>query len=222
MTKEQNGIDCYPRTNQLLELKVDLTYDTCLRLLEHLYHSSLSSALPTDKSACCLELLELILVGDEYICMSLVHECLLRLLASSDTYNQCFCAFCRENVILLSTNGSSAMSAYAASCPSYLVSAKTTLDVITTLQYVTWSQYDNENCTWTNSSKRPIDALREVALCTAICEFGTLIKSESFVAQFEQNYSGHTEASVAGMLLHMILNDLADIWREQRGKVKIS
>ena len=79
-----------------ITLEVDLTYDICRQLLVHLYHGSTLEKLPTDPHECYLQILELILVADEYICTSLIHECIQRLLASFDMYDRCFCSYCQR------------------------------------------------------------------------------------------------------------------------------
>jgi hypothetical protein len=212
LTTEQSrvSVDGDSPTNELLRVNVDLSSTLCRRLLEHLYHGSLAKGFSNDRFTFCNELLELLLVGDEYICLSLVHECLWRLLASADDYDRCLCGVCRTE---LSARCCSSVSAEQRLGPSHLVSAETVLDVLAAFQHI--SVVQDGNCVLNNSAGNLVSALREMAFCIALCEFGSVVKSEAFEAQFNHSIEEYQQTSSApGMFLYMLLQDLVDLWQE--------
>jgi ankyrin repeat protein len=197
-------------TIDILSVNVDLSSILCRRLLEHLYHGSLSTGFSKGRFTFCNELLELMLVGDEYICLSLVHECLWRLLASADDCDRCLCVVCQTE---LAARHCSSVSSEQSLGPSHLVSAETVLDVLAAFQHI--SVVQDDNCVVNSSAGNLISALREMAFCIALCEFGSVVKSEAFEAQFNHSIEEYQQTSTApGMFLYMLLQDLVDLWQE--------
>lgn len=78
--------------NSVIEIALDLPLRQFCFLIQHCYHGSICSGLPSDLTACCQEILDLYLLSLEYLCPSLALECEMRLL-SSDPY-KCFCWNC--------------------------------------------------------------------------------------------------------------------------------
>ena len=78
--------------NSVLEIALDLPLRQFCFLIQHCYHGSICSGLPSDLTACCQEILDLYLLSLEYLCPSLALECEMRLL-SSNPY-KCFCCNC--------------------------------------------------------------------------------------------------------------------------------
>lgn len=78
--------------SSVLEIALDLSLCQFCFLIQHCYHGSICSGLPSDLTACCQEILDLYLLSLEYLCPSLALECEMRLL-SSNPY-KCFCCNC--------------------------------------------------------------------------------------------------------------------------------
>jgi len=78
--------------SSVLEIALDLPLRQFCFLIQHCYHGSICSGLPSDLTECCQEILELYLLSLEYLCPSLALECEMRLL-SSNPY-KCFCWNC--------------------------------------------------------------------------------------------------------------------------------
>jgi hypothetical protein len=215
LTKEPSHVtdDRNSSTNQLLKVNVDLSTTLCRRLLEHIYHGSLATGFSKGRLEFCSELLDLLLMGDEYMCISLVDECLRRLLASTDEYDSCFCSFCRTE---FPADCSSSVSADQSFNPSHLVSSETVLVVLAALQH-NFCFVKDDDFALNDSAENLVRALREMAFGIALCDFGSVVKSETFEAQFNHSIEEslfHQNSSPSGIFLYMLLQDLVDLWQE--------
>jgi hypothetical protein len=166
------------------------------------------------------------LVADEYICTSLIRECMLRLLASVDMFDRCFCCYCQEGTMRHSSDEKYVTCTYNVTGPSHLITADIALDVLAIAQHVNWcpdcDNYDNADSMKQSAAalrnKSLIDYVREVALSVALCDFGTVIRSQTFVEQFGNGKSsGNSKDSsisrACGMLLTSLLQDFCDVGR---------
>ena len=229
MRDAHRHVECTASTTErdTVTLNVDLPYDMCRILLIHMYHGSILDELPADPHEFCLHILELILVADEYICTSLIRECILRLLASVDTFDRCFCSYCQGSTDRHGNDDKYVSCTLDVAGPSHLITADLALDVLAIAQHVNWcpdcdEDDDNHTIKQTTATKRKksvIDYLREVALSVAICDFGTVVRCPTFIHQFENaDLSGNTDGTsssgrASGKLLRSLLNDLFDMGR---------
>lgn len=212
-----------------ITLKVDLAYSICRQLLIHMYHGSLLlDERPADPHEFCLQMFELIVVADEYICTSLIRECILRLLATADMFDRCYCRHCQGGNTRRSGDGKYRYCTYHVAGPSHLITAALALDVLAIAQHVSWCPDNDDDLNdnvipslqqstiTTKRTKSLINHLREVALSQAICDFGAVIRSQTFTEQFENKTSfrlNDASKRAAGMLLMSLLNDFYEVGR---------
>ena len=95
--------------NSVLEIPITMDSKLCKFFLQHIYHGSMSIGWSNDgqPSQNVSDLLELMLIGEEYICPSLIQECELRLLGAmipSSQLGECVCPSCCKS-IRISTDG---------------------------------------------------------------------------------------------------------------------
>jgi len=114
----------------------------CLLLLQHLYHGSICCGLPTNPADCCQDLLDLLLLAEEFLCPSLAQECEMRLLSINPW--ACFCSSCnRATTEAFSgkklpgyTDNFYSECVYSVNGPSTLINTETVLDIIAIAQYL--------------------------------------------------------------------------------------
>ena len=230
-----------PRPAALTEIQVDLTATTCQRILEHMYHGSIGGGLSSDRHEACQELLELLLVAEEFLCRSLVQECEMRLLSSEQYSHGCFCCYCRAKAGQIKTEPHMMKTVecfYRVSGPSWLVTPAEALDVLAVVQHV------SEACCETDFSLRivssntessmisplssnyrmkgiiqnSLDALREVALFSILSDFDAVARSSAFASHFEDMLENRTSKVYAqDMLLRMSLQDLSEVGCSSQG-----
>lgn len=84
-----------------IEVLVDVPSKQLRWMLEHMYHGSIVVGRFSKNRSITetfYELLELLLIADEFICPSLIQECEMRLLATD--YCKCFCWYCNNPTLL--------------------------------------------------------------------------------------------------------------------------
>lgn len=226
MAREQLQEDGKAVTTSLLAIDVDLSGKTCRWLLEHMYHGSIAGGLSKYPHESCQELLELLLVGEEFICRSLVQECEMRMLSSDSFFDRCLCSYCCANAARTTTPMNQADSVeciYRVSGPTCLVTADAAVDVLAVVQHVAGSCCETDytlRVTQTpNESKNkfvfrnPMESLHEVALIVIMSDFGSVVKSEAFACQFYDAMMEATDTGAQEILLQMSLESLCDLGR---------
>ena len=216
-------------TTAIITLEMDLPYDICRQLLIHMYHGSLllDDDWPVDKRYECGEqLLALALVGDEYICPTLTCECVNRLLASVDAYDQCMCGDgCCQNAVL-ETKEQNYVRYPISGPPSHLITAELALDILAVAQQIHGSLdgsiVNNDSVNGNNTTKQSIrgnrtlvDDLREITLLVAIGDFATVWQRlEKDETESHPNNTALAANVVIGEeLLTRLVNDLRDSGR---------
>jgi hypothetical protein len=213
----------------------------CRWMLQHIYHGSiLSGELSRDGQECCWELMELLLAAEEFICRSLVQECEMRLLAADP--RQCFCVACARAGTI---KDQQVDCHYLVDGPSHCITPDSALDVLAVAQHVSEAclEADYMLCVTNNgtivssraynangssggdgdgdaSVLKPMQALREAAVCTVLQGFQAVSQSETFASQLadgavntNSTYTGATPSSntlkADEWLLQMCLQELA-------------
>ena len=94
--RQDNSCDYDDGSNMCVETSVDLSRQMCLWFLHHIYHGSLPSSVWALDSFGQVRhnLLELLVIGEEFMCPSLVQECEVRLLLSAEEEQRCYCWHC--------------------------------------------------------------------------------------------------------------------------------
>jgi len=215
-----------------LKMKIDMSAKFCRWMLEHMYHGSIASGLSVHPTECCRQLMELLLISEEYLCKSLVQECEMRLL-SSNYCDQCFCCYCgaKGGSVLANGKPGKVECSFQVSGPS-LVGAEMALDVLAVAQHVSgscsesdytlrvtksteskqmyaWSSMKQINCI----VRDPLVALREGAVRTILCNFEKVVKSSAFATYFEDVSGGRMDALHGEeILLRMSLLDFSSFY----------
>jgi ankyrin repeat protein len=215
---------CNESTNDLLQVNVDLSYKTCRQLLIHLYHGSLlyfdENPSIMNPYECCMELLELMVMADEYLCQSFIVECIIRLLASNNDYDRCYCSYCRGN----DTYEPNKNNNHEVIGPSHLITTDTVLDVLAIAQQIRWNTdgaHENDDVRYCKNESSfynsLLNKLLQVTLYVALCDFGAVLQSNAFIIAAQCNnhhqtndddVSCHIDPNAKGMLLQMILNEI--------------
>jgi hypothetical protein len=120
----------------------------CRWMLQHMYHGSITCGWSRNNEQNCRELLELLLIAEEFLCWTLVQECEMRLLAGSSP-RLCYCWSCAKAVRCRKADQSKDEDEddktlhAVAECmyhvdgnASQLVTAGTALDVLAVLQHL--------------------------------------------------------------------------------------
>lgn len=134
--------------HQLLEIDLKETpTKLCLMMLQHLYHGSIVSGLSSSREQCCQELVDLLLVSEEFLAPSLARECEMRLI-SRDPW-QYFCWSC-SSATTAGSAGSSNLPCgyenrgdecvYIVEGPPALINPESVLDVVAVAQHLEGSQ----------------------------------------------------------------------------------
>jgi ankyrin repeat protein len=211
---------------QTIQIRVDLNPRTCQWLLEHIYHGSITSGLSKRRAERCQQLLELLLIGQEFLCRSLIQECEMRLLSCEQSYHGCFCFHCRARVRerdLLEVESNEVQVCYRVAGPSWLLTPDTVMDVLAAVEYVSESEWENEffpivSSDQVPSIKSPIKgvlhppfaALREAAISIVLREFSAV----GSIASIWSNVGGELDMGIDGnpheLFLHMCIHHLYD------------
>jgi ankyrin repeat protein len=225
----------------LVEVPMRASSKICRWMLQHIYHGSiLSGELSRDGQECCWELMELLLAAEEFICRSLVQECEMRLLAADP--RQCFCVSCARTETILDQQVDCH---YLVDGPSHCITPDSALDVLAVAQHVNEAclEEDYVLCVTNNetivssraynsndssagdddtSVLKPMQALREAAVCTLLQGFQAVSQSETFESQLAEDAANtnslesstgapsfSTTLKVDEWLLQMCLQELA-------------
>lgn len=184
--------------------------------LPRLGHSGLSA----DATKCCGDVLDLMLVAEEFLCPSLRQECEIRLLAPRTEYNRCFCCLCASTSLPRNIGTAShpaVQCVYRISFGvSHLVSEETSLDVLATVQSLVDECFASnytidaiETGGSTRVSFAPLEQLRDVALNTILCRFGSVMVSSAFRSLLSDNSGDSDAASLEATILHSCLCEMA-------------
>jgi ankyrin repeat protein len=235
MSSESEG------ATSLTEVPMRASSKVCRWVLQHIYHGSiLSGELSRDAQECCWELMELLLAAEEFICRSLVQECEMRLLAADP--RECFCVSCARAG---TTIDQQVDCHYLVDGPSHCITPDSALDVLAVAQHVSEAclEEDYMLCVTNNgtivssrvynsdgssggddnvSVLKPMQALREVAVCTVLQGFQAVSQSDTFASQLADdaaaaNASTDTDGATPSSntlkadewLLQMCLQELA-------------
>jgi hypothetical protein len=220
------GEEDLPEGCQTIQIRVDLTPRTCQWLLEHIYHGSITSGLSKRRAERCQQLLELLFIGQEFLCRSLIQECEMRLLSCEQSYHGCFCCHCRAKVTRRDPpemESNVVEICYRVAGPSWLVTPDTALDVFAAVEYVSESEWENDffqivSSDQIVSTKSPIigvshpllEALREAALTIVLCAFNAVGGGSSIWENVDGEFDTGTDGNPQELLLHMCLHNLYD------------
>ncbi len=230
-------------TNEASDVKrvvtLNISSQHCTWMLQHIYHGSIACGWTLGEPT-CHEILELMVVGEEFLCFSLVQECEMRLLALNPT--ACFCWYCAKNV--KAQDDEIAECWYSVTGPSHLLSGNTALDVLAVLQHLrsgvdhnykifqvnrpipwvkllgpakTWNQEDGR----VSSLHAAVSCLKDAAIGIILSSFNEVVKSVSFRESVEWTEWDHDEeakrpwvsekeTSHKILLLQMCLEELTD------------
>lgn len=178
-------------SNAPLFVRIDLPLPVAKMLLSHIYHGSIVFGLKSGSpSLQCTQLLDLVLLAEEYLCPTLILECEMRLLGSG----QCVCRNCLiDHRRLRETECCSSVYEYVidASCTG-VITAETALDVIAVAKqleqssaahqcyYKTKQVYCNSSPATTKSIPGPFIAAKMTAISLCLKSFKDVINSASF------------------------------------------
>jgi hypothetical protein len=204
---------------------VDMSARNCAWMLQHIYHGSIAAGLSRGKAQICHEILELMIVAEEFICLSLLQECEMRLLHHDP--HACFCWSCSRVVPYQAEEGLVADCFYLAASPSRLLDGSTVLDVLARVQHLeglslpytvrqvsrpaSWVQClaptklwkPDDSSIW--SEYGALSTLKSVVIATILFNFPDVVESEAFHESSEWN-EGNDEVSQANVvLLHRTL-----------------
>jgi hypothetical protein len=207
-------------------LHVDICSKSCLWMLEHIYHGSIVSGLSREKAQICQDLVELMIVAEEFLCFSLLQECEMRLLHHDPRV--CFCWSCSRAVRQSPGDESSpegflfADCACVASGPSCFVDGRTALEVLAPIQHLeglagqqqysihevsrpaSWLQCQAPMTLWTRddsslwSSHGALSALKSLTLSTILSQFPHVVQSEAFQESSDWNANNLDDEEVSG------------------------
>jgi hypothetical protein len=195
---------------------------TCRLFLQHVYHNSLGDALSPELNVCCSELLELLIVAEEFLCPSLAQECEMRLL-SADPY-RCICPFCivpqQENLI------GTKHWIYHFPGPALCVHAGTALDVLAVAQHVHQSmspaayeihqtdgegaftglsQVSNKRC------RKPMEFLLEAAIDAILMDVESIVLDDSLTHQLQSDGGEKSRVECQSLLVQQCLDQMAQL-----------
>jgi hypothetical protein len=192
-------------TNQVLTLDISSKY--CSWMLQHMYHGSIACGW-THGEPTCQEILELMVIAEEFLCFSLLQECEMRLLY--DKPATCFCWHCAKSVKHETESTSKCL--YFASGPSRLLNGSNVLDVLGVLEHLgtgrdwkyeiwqvaqssSWVQSAAPSKIWNWDNKgiwsthAAISLLKMTAIDTVLTSFPEVVASASFRESAEWNES---------------------------------
>ena len=213
---------------KLPEMQVGISRTLCVMLLHHIYHGSLPCSRPLSSGDTMGRrrqvLMELLLIGDEFLCPSLIQECEMRLLSTEDHANRCHCWHCAEKRSLLKESNAFSCcymtsGAISTDVPCYYLTADLCLDIISIAQHVGQQFSDavrsyrigvgfgSERVAGQISSLfHPLEVLRIVSVYTILQEFETVVRSSAFMAYVKD--SDDSVPGVQQMLLEMCLTEI--------------
>jgi hypothetical protein len=210
-------------TRRVLHLGISSKH--CAWMLQHIYHGSIATCLSGDQSEMCHELLELMIVAEEFLCFSLLQECEMRLLHYEPQV--CFCWSCSRAVRCDGREENRvAECLYLAAGPSHLINGSTALDILGPIQHLegmavqytihqvfrplrwlqcpgmVWAREDSNTTASTWSQHNALASLKRVTIATILSNFREVVQSEAFRESSDWNEREHDEVSPAHTTLH--------------------
>jgi ankyrin repeat protein len=194
----------------LIEVHLNISDKTCVWMLQHMYHGSITSGWAPDNALqCCQDVLELMLVAEEFLCPSLMQECEMRLLSSDPT--QCFCWNCCKAVrSLVSSDGKDDVQClYVVHGPSRLIAVENAVDCLAVSQQVSavksvdylikfWREnvesdplrtYTPSDCAWKNFQRNshqvtsPMALVGDIGAACLLKGFPNLLQQKGIVPE---------------------------------------
>jgi hypothetical protein len=208
--------------HRIPKVALDLDPRLCRFMLQHIYHGSLCTGWSSNMDQVCRDMLDLMVIAEEFLCASLIQECEMRLLSSDPT--GCFCWSCSKAVRPVSVEDDRfAECMYCVEGPGSLLAESSLLDVLATTQYlepleldyhinVLSSSLSSVKCmpaskAWANANNtltrvKAINSLKDVAIQTILRNFSRVIDSDSFQESVELN---NAESPISGGFSHQVL-----------------
>jgi len=213
------------KSEEAITLCVMLAESELFLMLHHIYHGSLPTDLPEKDEELIDLLLDLLVLGDEYVCPSLMQECEMRLTSTAKCARSCVCWHCCA-AVSTTAERTTCMYRYsrAPNCASLLSSTKS-LDALAVIQTLNVSGNDDldvgnhdyeirvqlpvENRA---TSLKSLELLRNTAVMLIMRSFGTVCRSRNFavgLAKIESNL-----AAKHGLMSYCldILHDLPHVF----------
>lgn len=196
----------------LPELYLEISSRMCSLLLLHIYHGSVANGLARDCQTCSDELLDLMLIAEQFLCLSLLNETTQRLLSSYP--QQCFCLWCSTQ---MNEKADGSMKVFCLSAgPSSFVTASNALDILAVAQQIQDSgvelkptlEVSLDACWKTVVNLKPSECLRFEAVSTILQHFDFVVNNSSFHEQIKRY---HDIEHAQRLLLHMCMEELADV-----------
>jgi ankyrin repeat protein len=233
--------------HRIPKVALDLDPRLCRFMLQHIYHGSICTGWSSNMDQVCRDILDLMVIAEEFLCASLIQECEMRLLSSDPT--GCFCWSCSKAVRPVSVEDDQfAECMYCVEGPGLLLTESSLLDVLATTQYleplepdyhinVLSSSLSSVKCmpasrAWANANKistsvKAINTLKDVAIQTILRNFSQVIDSDSFQESVELN---NAESPISDgfshqvLLLQTCLEELFESWAQPApfGRVKFA
>jgi ankyrin repeat protein len=202
-----------------IEITVELASGACRWLLEHLYHGSIVNDLGDDH-LCCRDLLDLMVIGEEFLCQTLVQECEMRLLASENAFDRCLCSYCGAIPGRRIARDGTLEYTVQVTGPTYLITEKTSIDVLAVLQHLSEEACSagNYSLSVQGRSAIPLQTLHDLVLSTVLRDFGSVVQSDSFINQFDDP-SEALSSKFHGMLFRTVVGDLVYLASQQQSSV---
>lgn len=189
------------------EVVLDLEPRLCRFLLQHIYHGSICTGWSQNVGQVCRDILDLMVIAEEFLCTSLIQECEMRLLSSDPT--NCFCWACSKSVLPMCVGDTwYAECMYFVEGPGSLLTGDNMLDILATTQYLERRDFDYlihvtpgsqsslqsmpATVAWANakehwSSLEALHLLRDAAIQMIISKFSQVVDSESFQESIQLN-----------------------------------
>lgn len=202
-----------------VETNVSLGSEFLSLLLYHIYHGSLPTVLETVLIS-SEELLELLLIGEEFMCPTLIQECELRFILGPRAARRCFCPSCslqrqpKNSERVTCTIGGKG-SILANQCN---IGPDVALDALVLAQHIGYAEAKNQHHSYYSldmdvlvgdtvrvQQLQCMEALRLVSAFVILEQLPTVLSSEAFMSQTQ----GDDQASNA--LLKMCLDELLSL-----------
>lgn len=209
----------------LVETSVSLGGEYLSFLLYHMYHGSLPTTAATESALLSSEtLLELLLIGEEFMCPTLIQECELRLILGPCVSRQCFCPSCSllrqpSNECVMCTIGGKG-SLVTNQCN---IGPEEALDALVLAQHIGHSTSETnpqqysldmdvlvgdtgpESATNKGIQLQCMEALRLVSAFVILDNFLAVLSSEAFLSQTQE------DEQATRTLLEMCLGELMSL-----------
>ena len=184
-----------------IEIVLDVSLDLVKLFIQHCYHGSMTYGLSLNRIICCQQLLDLYLLGQEYLCPSLSLECEMRLL-SKDPY-QCVCWHCCDE-LTFDQEKEEFTCCYHMKGPSKLMVAENLLGI--TAQLEDFEQVQNfytinvKSDNFTELPYMPLEAIWYIAWMSTFLNFMDIVRSDSYLSVYHLTMSEYTEEEYSDQL----------------------